>query len=193
MPAVESTPPEKRKAISAISPPPRGDAAGFRRAVKLIRPAPPNRVVILAGPPDSSFHVTAERYAKLIAAHGIKVEFDTSLRVGTIHTDAHRVEQILINLLSNAIKYNRPGGSVHLDCALLESGRWALRVRDSGRGIPADRLDQHSDLLTGVDAVPVVSSMSNRRPWMRPGSESRANGLIGGQGLPPRARAAQAS
>ena len=43
-------------------------------AVKLIRPAPPNRVVILAGPPDSSFHVTADRYAKLIAAHGIKVE-----------------------------------------------------------------------------------------------------------------------
>ncbi len=43
-------------------------------AVKLIRPAPPDRVVILSGPPDSSFHLTAERYAKLISAHGIKVE-----------------------------------------------------------------------------------------------------------------------
>lgn len=43
-------------------------------AVKLIRPAPPNRLVILSGPKDSSFQITAERYAKLIQAHGIKVE-----------------------------------------------------------------------------------------------------------------------
>lgn len=43
-------------------------------AVKLIRPAPPDKLVILSGPPDSSFRVTADRYAKLIAAHGIKVE-----------------------------------------------------------------------------------------------------------------------
>ncbi len=43
-------------------------------AVKLIRPAPPDRVVILSGPPDSSFRTTADRYAKLIEAHGVKVE-----------------------------------------------------------------------------------------------------------------------
>lgn len=43
-------------------------------AVKLIRPAPPNKVVILSGPKDSSFDITATRYKKLIEAHGIKVE-----------------------------------------------------------------------------------------------------------------------
>jgi TRAP transporter TAXI family solute receptor len=42
--------------------------------VKLIRPAPPNRVVILSGPEDSSFYISAQRYAKLIESHGIKVE-----------------------------------------------------------------------------------------------------------------------
>ncbi len=47
-------------------------------AVKLIRPAPPNRVVILSGPKDSSFHTTAERYAKLIQVHGIKVDVRTT-------------------------------------------------------------------------------------------------------------------
>ena len=47
-------------------------------AVKLIRPAPPNRVVILSGPPDSSYRTTADRYAKLIEAHGIKVEVHTT-------------------------------------------------------------------------------------------------------------------
>ncbi len=43
-------------------------------AVKLIRPAPPDKVVILAGPKDSSFEIAATRYQKLIEAHGIKVE-----------------------------------------------------------------------------------------------------------------------
>lgn len=47
-------------------------------AFKLIRPAPPNRLVILSGPPDSSYYTTAQRYAKLIGAHGIKVEVRTT-------------------------------------------------------------------------------------------------------------------
>ena len=42
--------------------------------VKLIRPAPPSKVVILSGPKDSSFETAASRYQKLIEAHGIRVE-----------------------------------------------------------------------------------------------------------------------
>jgi hypothetical protein len=43
-------------------------------AVKLIRPAPPDTVVILSGAEDSSFHNTAKRYAKIISTHGIQVK-----------------------------------------------------------------------------------------------------------------------
>ncbi len=43
-------------------------------AVKLIRPAPPDTVVILSGAEDSSFHNTAKRYAKIISSHGIQVK-----------------------------------------------------------------------------------------------------------------------
>ncbi len=46
--------------------------------VKLIRPAPPSRLVILSGPEDSSYYTSAQRYKKLIEAHGIKVEVRTS-------------------------------------------------------------------------------------------------------------------
>ncbi|MFM7658786.1 MAG: C4-dicarboxylate ABC transporter substrate-binding protein, partial [Burkholderiaceae bacterium] len=42
--------------------------------VKLIRPAPPDRLVIVAGPEEGSFHTTAKRYAKIIGTHGIRVE-----------------------------------------------------------------------------------------------------------------------
>ena len=43
-------------------------------AVKLIRPAPPDTVVILSGAEDSSFHNTAKRYAKIISTHGVQVK-----------------------------------------------------------------------------------------------------------------------
>jgi CheY-like chemotaxis protein len=66
------------------------------------------------------------------------------------HADRQRLVQVLLNLLSNAIKYNRAGGSVRVACAPLASAssdpsapvRWAIRVKDSGGGIPSDRVDQ---------------------------------------------------
>jgi PAS domain S-box-containing protein len=64
--------------------------------------------------------------------------------------DRQRLVQVLLNLLSNAIKYNRAGGRVRVECVSASSEpdrggqtqRWAIRVRDSGRGVPADRVDQ---------------------------------------------------
>jgi CheY-like chemotaxis protein len=53
----------------------------------------------------------------------------------------------LLNLLSNAVKYNRAGGQVRLACepmtgATFASGRIVVRVEDSGRGIPGDKLGE---------------------------------------------------
>ena len=59
-----------------------------------------------------------------------------------VHADRQRLVQVLLNLLSNAIKYNRPGGTVRLGVAAGDDGRWAVRVEDSGRGIPTDRIGQ---------------------------------------------------
>ena len=50
-----------------------------------------------------------------------------------------KLRQVFANLVSNAIKYNRPGGSVDVDCRLEE--RWLrVAVRDTGPGIPPDRV-----------------------------------------------------
>jgi CheY-like chemotaxis protein len=50
---------------------------------------------------------------------------------------------VLINLLSNAIKYNRPGGSVMLDCtANSTSGRVRISVTDTGAGLGPEKLAQ---------------------------------------------------
>jgi CheY-like chemotaxis protein/anti-sigma regulatory factor (Ser/Thr protein kinase) len=64
-----------------------------------------------------------------------------------VRADRQRLTQVLLNLLTNAIKYNRPGGRVRLDCVFVpgtggETPRLAVRVEDTGRGIPADRAGQ---------------------------------------------------
>ncbi len=59
-----------------------------------------------------------------------------------VKADRTRVKQVLINLLSNAIKYNRDGGTVEVDCNGLESGRIHISVKDTGPGLPPEKLAQ---------------------------------------------------
>jgi PAS domain S-box-containing protein len=56
------------------------------------------------------------------------------------YADAAKVQQIVLNLLANAIKFTDQGGSITLT-AELEADAIAIRVSDTGRGIPSDKLD----------------------------------------------------
>lgn len=51
--------------------------------------------------------------------------------------DPVKLRQVVLNLASNAIKYNRPGGRVDLEIAALSADEVAIRVHDTGVGIPA--------------------------------------------------------
>lgn len=54
--------------------------------------------------------------------------------------DPMRLRQVLVNLLSNASKYNRKGGRIDIDCALLDDERIRISVRDTGQGIEPEKL-----------------------------------------------------
>jgi signal transduction histidine kinase/ActR/RegA family two-component response regulator len=56
--------------------------------------------------------------------------------------DRTRLKQIVINLLSNAIKYNKPQGTVAVDCSLSNLGRVRFCVRDTGEGLSPEKLAQ---------------------------------------------------
>ncbi len=56
------------------------------------------------------------------------------------NADAAKMQQILLNLLANAIKFTERGGSITLECEL-EPEAVAIRVIDTGKGIPADKLE----------------------------------------------------
>jgi len=61
---------------------------------------------------------------------------DAELRV---RADRDKAEQILVNLMTNAIKFTAPQGAIALECAR-EGTLIRVRIRDTGRGIPADKL-----------------------------------------------------
>ncbi|MCU0280372.1 MAG: ATP-binding protein [Acidimicrobiia bacterium] len=68
--------------------------------------------------------------------------------------DPARTRQVLTNLVSNAVKF-APGGEVAVGVALVEGdsdgGTLALRVTDTGIGIPAEALPQLFDTFTQAD------------------------------------------
>ncbi len=69
--------------------------------------------------------------------------------------DVTRVRQVLVNFLSNAVKFTERGDVyVHVTSRWLSDGRIeaAVAVRDTGIGIPADRMDRLFRSFSQVDA-----------------------------------------
>ncbi|HTI62403.1 MAG TPA: HAMP domain-containing sensor histidine kinase, partial [Gemmatimonadaceae bacterium] len=59
----------------------------------------------------------------------------------TVHADREKLEQIVLNLLANAVKYTAAGGNIYLSAT--EAGAWvSIHVRDTGRGIAAEKLER---------------------------------------------------
>jgi signal transduction histidine kinase len=67
--------------------------------------------------------------------------------------ERERIEQILLNLLTNAIKFTAPEGKIALTVDA-DAEEVRMRVRDTGRGIPADRLDAIFDPFVQIDRQP---------------------------------------
>ncbi len=68
-----------------------------------------------------------------------------------LDADLTRVAQIISNLLNNAAKYTPPGGQIDL-VAESDGREVAIRVIDTGIGIPAAMLPKIFELFTQVDA-----------------------------------------
>jgi CheY-like chemotaxis protein len=57
-----------------------------------------------------------------------------------ILADRQRLKQVLLNLLSNAVKYTAMHGTVTLSFSKSDQGMMRIQVRDTGAGIPVEKL-----------------------------------------------------
>lgn len=87
-------------------------------------------------------------YTKL---KNINIIFDTDIEEKIIAFDVDMMERIILNLLSNSIKFTGKGGKIEVNISDKEKEIF-ITVKDSGIGIPANKLDKIFDIFTQVDS-----------------------------------------
>ena len=75
---------------------------------------------------------------------------DSSLAV---FADVEKLQQVVLNLLSNAVKFTPSGGQIRISAAMLTAhgNLVAIRVVDTGIGIPADKLESIFEPFVQLD------------------------------------------
>ena len=110
---------------------------------------------------DVSIATVFENVDALVApqfiAKGISYVYprcDASLRV---RVDSEKLQQILLNVLSNACKFTDDGGRVTVACDVvdektdLKQPTVAISIRDTGRGIAIDKLEEIFEPFVQID------------------------------------------
>ena len=70
----------------------------------------------------------------------------------SVWADPDRIMQTITNLISNAIKFSPSGSRIALIATQTGEDEARIEVRDNGRGIPEDRLEQIFDRFQQIDA-----------------------------------------
>jgi signal transduction histidine kinase len=92
----------------------------------------------------------ADGHAALAAEKGLKVVVNAAAEALFVEADPTRLEQMIGNVLTNAIKFTPTRGTIELS-ARREADSVAIRIRDSGIGIPRHMLARIFELFAQTD------------------------------------------
>ncbi|MBK5240312.1 ATP-binding protein [Clostridium sp.] len=88
--------------------------------------------------------------AEYIKSKSIELIFDTDIEDCTVSCDPEKIERVILNLLANSIKFTKPGGSMTVN--MYDKGEnIIISIKDTGIGIPSDKLDIIFDRFRQVD------------------------------------------
>ena len=73
---------------------------------------------------------------------GLRMSFPAFVAPRFVNADRTRLKQVLINLLYNAVKYNKPGGAVSVEYALVTPNSIRISICDTGLGLSPEELKQ---------------------------------------------------
>jgi signal transduction histidine kinase/AraC-like DNA-binding protein len=90
-------------------------------------------------------------FAPLADRRVIALRFESELTEVAASFDAEQLEKVLLNLLSNALKFTDRGGAVTVSVGT-EAGAAVIVVRDTGAGIPSEKLPHVFDRFYQADA-----------------------------------------
>jgi signal transduction histidine kinase len=81
-----------------------------------------------------------QKFQLAAGKRGLQVSSRLAIQHAHVHADIGMIESVLENLIENAMRHTPSGGAVHVEVAPLNGARMAVRVADTGRGIPSDEL-----------------------------------------------------
>ena len=100
--------------------------------------------------PSTIIHQAVESVRPLAARKRHQISLSITTGRMAIEGDPTRLEQILVNLLTNAAKYSENGGCIWLS-AKPEGGELVIKVKDTGIGIPPEKLPEMFELFAQGD------------------------------------------
>lgn len=112
-----------------------------------------NYKIILGDEPCNEICRSAIKTVEYRVPPGVELQFTSEVADDyLIHTDARRVQQVIINYLTNACKHTR-AGSIHVHCSDTETpGHITFSVTDTGTGVPPEMANDIFERFTKLDA-----------------------------------------
>lgn len=95
-----------------------------------------------------------------VVAEQRKIRFETDIAPElpeTVCIDADKIDKVLFNVLGNAFKFTPVNGEISMKVTA-ENGRLAIRIADTGPGIPPENVDNIFDRFYRVNDGETVSS-----------------------------------
>jgi signal transduction histidine kinase/ligand-binding sensor domain-containing protein/DNA-binding response OmpR family regulator len=92
-------------------------------------------------------------FESLAAAKKIELGFETTSNHIPVLFDPDKMEKVFYNLMSNAFKFTPENGKIKVTIASEQSDQVVISIKDTGCGIPEDRLENIFDRFYQVDGT----------------------------------------